>query len=141
MIVGLRQSQCLGNGSTVQFRPYFPTAPSAPQFLPDECSAENNTVTIAWQPHVASVQDGYTLELDDGHDGDFRVSTAAQEFSLQVEGAVFKAPLSCFVFVLFLTFLDAVFFSRKEREKRSFKQQSNFISREQEAPQIDFSET
>ena len=48
--------------------------PGAPQFIPDECSAENNTVTIAWQPHVGSVQDGYTLELDDGHEGDFRVS-------------------------------------------------------------------
>ena len=48
--------------------------PGSPQFLPDECSAENNTVTIAWQPHVGSVQDGYTLELDDGHEGDFRVS-------------------------------------------------------------------
>ena len=47
--------------------------PGTPQFIPDECSAENNTVTIAWQPHVGSVQDGYTLELDDGHEGDFRV--------------------------------------------------------------------
>ena len=52
---------------------FLSVVPGTPQFIPDECSAENNTVTIAWQPHVGSVQDGYTLELDDGHEGDFRV--------------------------------------------------------------------
>ena len=33
-----------------------------------------NSVTIAWQPYVGSVVDAYTLELDDGNSGDFRVS-------------------------------------------------------------------
>lgn len=50
------------------------SAPGVPQIVPDECSAENNTVTIAWQPHTGSVVDGYGLELDDGNEGDFRVS-------------------------------------------------------------------
>ena len=53
------------------------SAPGLPQIVPDECSAENNTVTIAWQIHPGSVVDGYSLELDDGNEGDFRVSYVA----------------------------------------------------------------
>ncbi len=48
-------------------------APDSPQFMPEDCSAENNTVTLSWQPHLGSVVDGYALELDDGNEGDFRV--------------------------------------------------------------------
>ncbi len=59
---------------------YF-AAPGAPHFLTEECSAENNTVTLAWQPHIGSVVDGYTLELDDGHEGDYRVSNMKGEIS------------------------------------------------------------
>ena len=50
------------------------SAPGAPRFIPEDSSAENNTVTLAWQSHPGSVVDGYTLELDDGNEGDFRVS-------------------------------------------------------------------
>lgn len=49
------------------------SAPGQPTILPEECSAENNSVTIAWQPYPGSVVDAYTLELDDGNGGDFRV--------------------------------------------------------------------
>jgi tripartite motif-containing protein 9/67 len=49
------------------------TAPGQPTILPEDCSAENNSVTIAWQPYPGSVVDAYTLELDDGNGGDFRV--------------------------------------------------------------------
>lgn len=50
------------------------SAPGQPIIIPEECSAENNSVTIAWQPHLGSVVEAYTLELDDGNGGDFRVS-------------------------------------------------------------------
>ena len=55
------------------------TAPGAPILIPEECSAENNSVTVAWQPPPGCGQrgpviEGYLLELDDGCGGEFRVS-------------------------------------------------------------------
>lgn len=41
--------------------------------LPEDCSAENNSVTVAWRPPPHSHVEGYVLELDDGNGGDFRV--------------------------------------------------------------------
>ncbi|KAF4521221.1 hypothetical protein B566_EDAN005432 [Ephemera danica] len=46
--------------------------PAAPTIIPEECSAENNSVTVAWQPPPTSYVEGYVLELDDGCGGDFR---------------------------------------------------------------------
>ncbi|VEN54341.1 unnamed protein product, partial [Callosobruchus maculatus] len=46
--------------------------PLAPIIIPEECSAENNSVTVAWQPPPHSHVEGYVLELDDGNGGDFR---------------------------------------------------------------------
>lgn len=52
----------------------FYLAPTAPTIIPEECSAENNSVTVAWQPPPQSHVEGYVLELDDGNGGEFRVS-------------------------------------------------------------------
>ena len=41
--------------------------------VPEDCSVENNTVTIAWQTHPTSWVEGYVLELDDGCNGEYRV--------------------------------------------------------------------
>jgi hypothetical protein len=49
------------------------TAPGPVILIPEECSAENNSVTIAWQPPQTSFVEGYVLELDDGAGGAFRV--------------------------------------------------------------------
>lgn len=53
----------------------FDLAPTAPTIIPEECSAENNSVTVAWQPPPQSHVEGYVLELDDGNGGEFRVSS------------------------------------------------------------------
>lgn len=52
----------------------FFAVPMPPQIIPDECSAENNSVTVAWQAPSHSFVQGYVLELDDGTGGEFRVS-------------------------------------------------------------------
>ncbi|KAM7289255.1 long-chain-fatty-acid--CoA ligase 3 [Ixodes scapularis] len=46
--------------------------PGAPQLIPEDSTAENNCVTVAWQPRVGSFVQGYVLELDDGNAGPFR---------------------------------------------------------------------
>lgn len=54
--------------------------PGAPVVIPEECSAENNTVTIAWQAPFNSYVEGYVLELDNGNnDGIFRVRCILEE--------------------------------------------------------------
>lgn len=50
------------------------SAPLAPSMIPEDCSAENNSVTVAWQAPSHSFIEGYVLELDDGSGGEFRVS-------------------------------------------------------------------
>lgn len=52
---------------------YF-IAPLPPQIIPEDCSAENNSVTVAWQAPNHSFVEGYVLEIDDGSGGEFRVS-------------------------------------------------------------------
>jgi len=49
-------------------------APGKPLVLSDECCAENNSITVAWQAAWNSRDEGYVLEIDNGNgDGKFRV--------------------------------------------------------------------
>lgn len=48
--------------------------PATPSIIHEECSAVNNSVTVAWKAPNHSFIDGYVLELDDGSGGEFRVS-------------------------------------------------------------------
>ncbi|ESO94244.1 hypothetical protein LOTGIDRAFT_215734 [Lottia gigantea] len=67
-------------------------APGEPYILPEECSAENNSVTIVWQPFCnTTVVEAYTLELDDGNGGDFRVVYVGRETICTVDGLHFNS--------------------------------------------------
>ncbi|XP_071834584.1 E3 ubiquitin-protein ligase TRIM9-like isoform X2 [Apostichopus japonicus] len=64
-------------------------APDPPIIIPSECSAENNSVTIAWQAHPSSWVEGYVLELDDGNNGAFREVYCGRETICTVDGLHF----------------------------------------------------
>uniref|UniRef100_A0A914MYF6 E3 ubiquitin-protein ligase TRIM9 n=1 Tax=Meloidogyne incognita TaxID=6306 RepID=A0A914MYF6_MELIC len=65
-------------------------APLPPQFLVEECSAENNSVTLSWvcQPNGASIE-GFVLELDSGDDN-FEEVYCGQEYACTVDGLHFN---------------------------------------------------
>lgn len=70
---------------------YQMKAPGQPVIIPEDCSAENNSVTIAWQPHPSSIVEAFTLELDDGNNGDFRVVYVGRETICTVDGLHFNS--------------------------------------------------
>ncbi|GFR71453.1 E3 ubiquitin-protein ligase TRIM9 [Elysia marginata] len=65
-------------------------SPGQPVIIPEECSCEGNSVTIAWAPQMGCVVEAYTLELDDGHNGDFRVVYVGREMICTVDGLHFN---------------------------------------------------
>ncbi|CAG9831487.1 unnamed protein product [Diabrotica balteata] len=65
--------------------------PVAPIIIPEECNAENNSVTVAWQPPSLSHVEGYVLELDDGNGGDFREVYCGNETICTVDGLHFRS--------------------------------------------------
>lgn len=70
---------------------YQMKAPGQPVIITEDCSAENNSVTIAWQPHPSSIVEAFTLELDDGNNGDFRVVYVGRETICTVDGLHFNS--------------------------------------------------
>ncbi|XP_052850744.1 E3 ubiquitin-protein ligase TRIM9 isoform X2 [Drosophila gunungcola] len=66
-------------------------APMTPTILPSDCSAENNSVTVAWQPPNHSFVEGYVLELDDGSGGEFREVYCGKETICTVDGLHFNS--------------------------------------------------
>ena len=58
----------------IKFIYFISLVPLSPQMIPEDCSAENNSVTVAWQAPNHSFVQGYVLELDNGSGGEFRVS-------------------------------------------------------------------
>ncbi|XP_038074643.1 E3 ubiquitin-protein ligase TRIM9-like isoform X2 [Patiria miniata] len=63
--------------------------PDPPIIITENCSAENNSVTLAWQPHPSSWVEGYVLELDDGNNGEFREVYYGRETMCTVDGLHF----------------------------------------------------
>ncbi|XP_033149981.1 E3 ubiquitin-protein ligase TRIM9 isoform X2 [Drosophila busckii] len=66
-------------------------APMTPTIIPSDCSAENNSVTVAWQPPNHSFVEGYVLELDDGSGGEFREVYCGKETICTVDGLHFNS--------------------------------------------------
>ncbi|KAF8572018.1 hypothetical protein P879_01304 [Paragonimus westermani] len=62
-----------------------------PIFLPDECITERNVITLVWQPTSTIPADRYTLELDDGANGNFRKVYRGPETICTVEGLHFRS--------------------------------------------------
>ena len=52
---------------------FFQLVPNAPIFRAEECLSEGNIITLVWQPCPGFGIDYYTLEIDDGAGGAFRV--------------------------------------------------------------------
>ncbi|KAG4070019.1 hypothetical protein HA402_013679 [Bradysia odoriphaga] len=69
----------------------IPAAPLAPSMIPEDCSAENNSVTVAWQAPSHSFIEGYVLELDDGNGGEFREVYCGKETICTVDGLHFNS--------------------------------------------------
>ncbi|KAK7081990.1 tripartite motif containing [Halocaridina rubra] len=75
----------------VTLQPTDGPAPGTPAMIPEECSAENNSVTIAWAPHHTSCVTGYTLEIDDGNNGPFREVYTGEETVCTIDGLHFNS--------------------------------------------------
>ncbi|XP_076311736.1 E3 ubiquitin-protein ligase TRIM9-like [Tachypleus tridentatus] len=65
--------------------------PAPPEMIPEECVAENNSVTIAWLSQPTSFVEGYVLQLDDGNHGDFRDVYCGLETVCTIDGLHFNS--------------------------------------------------
>ncbi|XP_073826739.1 E3 ubiquitin-protein ligase Trim9 isoform X3 [Musca autumnalis] len=76
----------IDNLNFIQMKP-----PQPPAIIPEDCSAENNSVTVAWQAPNHSFVEGYVLELDDGSGGEFREVYCGKETICTVDGLHFNS--------------------------------------------------
>ncbi|ODN00190.1 E3 ubiquitin-protein ligase TRIM9 [Orchesella cincta] len=65
--------------------------PGPVQMIPEECTAENNSITVAWQPPPTSFVEGYVLEIDDGAGGTYREVYCGKETICTVDGLHFNS--------------------------------------------------
>jgi hypothetical protein len=79
-IHSLNFAQLKGTRRTVGMFHVSPSilVPGQCQIVADECSAENNTVTVAWRAPCGSYVDGYILEMDDGAGGTYKVGVCVR---------------------------------------------------------------
>ncbi|XP_037957587.1 E3 ubiquitin-protein ligase TRIM9 isoform X2 [Teleopsis dalmanni] len=78
--------RAIDNLNFIQMKP-----PLTPTIIPEDCSAENNSVTVAWQAPNHSFVVGYVLELDDGNGGEFREVYCGKETICTVDGLHFNS--------------------------------------------------
>ncbi|XP_037902402.1 E3 ubiquitin-protein ligase TRIM9 isoform X2 [Hermetia illucens] len=88
--------RAIDNLNFIQMKPRegderIPAAPSAPTIIPEDCSAENNSVTVAWQAPTHSFVEGYVLELDDGSGSEFREVYCGKETICTIDGLHFNS--------------------------------------------------
>uniref|UniRef100_A0A1A9ZPX3 E3 ubiquitin-protein ligase TRIM9 n=1 Tax=Glossina pallidipes TaxID=7398 RepID=A0A1A9ZPX3_GLOPL len=85
-------SYLLSNITNENFAYMTAKAPLPPAIIPEDCSAENNSVTVAWQAPSHSFVEGYVLELDDGSGGEFRQEVyCGKETICTVDGLHFNS--------------------------------------------------
>ncbi|XP_013776300.1 E3 ubiquitin-protein ligase TRIM9-like [Limulus polyphemus] len=65
-------------------------APGPPVLIPEECTAENNTITVAWQPHPSSFVEYYQLELAEVNKGDFKEVYCGSDTICRIETLLFN---------------------------------------------------
>ena len=70
---------------------HFFSAPTAPALVTDDCSVENNVVTLSWKPNQHSCVDGFVVEVDDGRGGPFMGVYRGNSLECTVTGLQFDS--------------------------------------------------
>uniref|UniRef100_A0A2P2I4H5 E3 ubiquitin-protein ligase TRIM9-like n=2 Tax=Hirondellea gigas TaxID=1518452 RepID=A0A2P2I4H5_9CRUS len=65
--------------------------PGVPAFVPSECSSVNNAVTIAWCPQPPLHHTAFSLQIDDGNQGDFKEVYMGDECVCTIDGLHFNS--------------------------------------------------
>ncbi|XP_076318701.1 E3 ubiquitin-protein ligase TRIM9-like isoform X2 [Tachypleus tridentatus] len=65
-------------------------APGPPVLIPEECTTENNTITVAWQPHLCSFVEFYQLEIAEADKIEFKEVYSGPDTICRIENLLFK---------------------------------------------------